>query len=316
MKSLCLTPELCKILWTLNTINHQQIIYYEFYFSQYHLMSIFCCSFLRGQQVQFEMPIYINDFSTEFRKPQFKLKTNASDESGILIENVAGTAHTWIPYFDGAIYLTSDGLGSKNGNIILRTHDGTNYVDYFKIDGATGKVSINELEFGNSLPEQRQLYVDRDGVLTTDALGICSISALDFVVDNSVAVIHRLPHFVFPASAPNTLPMFAPVHLPDGAAVTGLRALVYDHRSDADMTIQLVRLPHGSLSWQSPDILAGRTSAGTGPLVGYQNLSDITIQNQIVDNNNYSYYIVATPTANWDGSYNLAVNSVRVNYRH
>ena len=67
------------------------------------------------------------------------VKTNSSTSGrGLLIENAAGNADTWLPFTDGGIYLTADRDAGQTGNIYLRSFDNGIYTNRVTVDGGTG----------------------------------------------------------------------------------------------------------------------------------------------------------------------------------
>ena len=98
--------------------------------------------------------------------------------------------------------------------------------------------------------------------------------------------------------------MYAPVHLPDGAAVVEFKVFFYDV-SSYDVTAELKRITHfGTNSSTMATVL----SSGIG---GFISAAETTILNDSIFNANYSYYVRINAT--WD-AYKLRVSGVRIKY--
>ena len=77
---------------------------------------------------------------------------------------------------------------------------------------------------------------------------------------------------------------YAPVHLPDGAKVTGVRARVFDNDPMDTITIRLRRQ---TLTATSSSIMAEASSSTAGE----ETIADTTIGGEFIDNDTYGYYL-------------------------
>jgi hypothetical protein len=98
--------------------------------------------------------------------------------------------------------------------------------------------------------------------------------------------------------------LVAPVHLPQGAVVTGFRVFFYDN-STGDLDVKWARqtMTSGGYSF-----LAEVSSAG---ISGYGNRSTTSIGGNPIDNTSFSYHVYAYSTA-WDSS--LKIKGALITY--
>lgn len=85
------------------------------------------------------------------------------------------------------------------------------------------------------------------------------------------------------------------VNLPDGATVTELRGWVYDNLNTNPVRVTLYRQQLGTATIAN---MAEIESASATATTVVQNLSDNTVLNQVVDNTNYSYFLMFTGRQN------------------
>ena len=78
----------------------------------------------------------------------------------------------------------------------------------------------------------------------------------------------------------------APLELPEGATVTGLRGNLWDVRGDRNVTLNIRRSRMNSSTVAEP--LATASTSGSS---GWQLRSDFTISNGVIDNDTYWYWI-------------------------
>ena len=101
----------------------------------------------------------------------------------------------------------------------------------------------------------------------------------------------------------NTMVAAAMVNLPDGAVVTRVRAIVFDLNGDSGQNIRVEMMRKGLTGLTgAPSVMADVSSSGTGDDII---LSDTSITNAIIDNDNFSYYIQVTSPSGSIGTWGL-----------
>lgn len=111
-----------------------------------------------------------------------------------------------------------------------------------------------------------------------------------------------------------TTSLITPVHLPQGAVVTRVRFVVADTNATFNMQGQLYRTPN--YTFNSRDILAVANSSGIDTTPNNPvTLVDNSINNEIIDNLNYSYVLLfTTTTGSWPGNDSIGVRSAVIEY--
>lgn len=108
-------------------------------------------------------------------------------------------------------------------------------------------------------------------------------------------------------SSSNT-PMYSAVYLPDGAQIISFKADFVDSSNSSNIKISLCRATQRLSGIRT---LAEVVSSG---IPGFDDLFTSTINNGIVNNGGYVYYIKVEPDAgNWDG-FSLVINAVEIGY--
>ncbi len=139
----------------------------------------------------------------------------------------------------------------------------------------------------------------------TDELRHYSCDALGMTSDNSSVVFGGNAGNRYLISGPGFLT--CPVHLPDGATVSGFVAKVNDTTSGGEVSCGLQAVG-AEVTWLP---LAVTGSTGVAPTPGYATLFDIVIDNAVVDNLVYSYNAWCYFTA---ASTSLSVQQVIIGY--
>ena len=113
--------------------------------------------------------------------------------------------------------------------------------------------------------------------------------------------------------------MLAPVDLPDGSALTNMKAIYFDHYNPENMTIQLIRRTKAMALVPLPEtILASITTSSTINRV--MQTSQVNLADIIINNDLYQYFIKVIvreldidATYFWGGSA-LAIRNVELKY--
>ena len=176
-------------------------------------------------------------------------------------------------------------------------------------DGRAGNVGI-----GTTVPTAR-LHVNGDlrvegDVIVPSTTRYLVVGAADMIPQRSSMSVYRsfatIVSFFAPAGQATTL--YAPVHLPDGATVTELRAFLHDNVPDSDVFVsfEAESVSGGSL------ILAVIFTEG---IPGTIEAVDDTIESAVIDNSTHAYYLRAVYTVPpADGETYFSIRPVRIAY--
>ena len=151
--------------------------------------------------------------------------------------------------------------------------------------------------------------LDVTGGLTVDGRTVGSgthmIPASAFVPERNTLNFIR-DYQRFGAADPSTfVSAYAPVMLPDGAAIADIAFVVTDSDATRQITIGLMRSP---IAGGNPETIVNRTSATQS---GRQTLSDRI--SHVIDNTNYTYNVFTTWSSGSSPSA-LSVHAVRIRY--
>lgn len=172
-----------------------------------------------------------------------------------------------------------------------------------------GKVGIGRTEPTQRLDVNGNIKVAGE-VMIPPTTRYLMLSAADMVPKESSMEVYRglgdVVSFFTPPGQDTIL--YAPVHLPDGAEVTELRAFLFDNAPDQDAYVWLEKNGRsgGVLTLA---ILRTQGTPGTIELV------DDTIESPVIDNSSNAYNLVVRFTVPPDdGETNLRVRPVRIAY--
>ena len=268
------------------------------------------------QSLHADINAQIGSYNNERLDTRLRIRTGSSliGTSGILIENAQSRAHTWLPYKDGSIYLTGDGverqlpdgsIASGDGNIILRTYDSQGYHNIMTLDGTTKEVRINSLaqqlipfpitDTGNGL-----VIADRQGDLVRrQGSEIWSGSA--FAMGHgarSIEFDHRRRSGKIS------------IHLPNGVRIRSVKAVVVDDNPDADVYFQFDGYDANE---GQEGVVAWGKSTGTPGLTTFwaEHYGE-----RIIDNNGCAYHITVGgfgPHENYDQG-GITFRSIHIYY--
>jgi len=239
------------------------------------------------------------------------------NEGSIQQPNFDGIAFTQEP--DGSTELASIKVNYRNNGRPDLSFSVRDKADALFIngnhDGRGGNVGM-----GTTAPEAK-LHVNGDvrvnggiqldgDVVIPPTTRYLTIGAADMVPQSSSMFVYRsfaaIVSFFAPAGQSTTL--YAPVHLPDGATVTELRAFLHDNVPDGDVYVSLEaeNLGGGTL------VLAVILTDGTP---GTIEAVDDTIQDAVIDNSTHAYYLRAVYTVPpADGETYFRIRPVRIAY--
>lgn len=262
------------------------------------VVGVLCLSshWLFSQSFHAEVNAQIGPYTDSRLDTRLRIKTGQwfFGNSGILIENSQNRAHTWLPYKDGSIYLTGDGIervqpdGSVeggDGNIILRTYGSEGYQNIMVLDGASKTVKINSLaqeiipfpitDTGNSL-----ILANRQGELVRkERSEIWSASAVD--MGRVSPMIKFLGHQPKESIG---------VHLPNGVKIRAVKAIVNDENQNSDVYFQFhtydyIERTLRMVAWGKSDGTPGETSFWAE-----------TFGDQVINNDTNAYHITVGGT--------------------
>jgi hypothetical protein len=100
----------------------------------------------------------------------------------------------------------------------------------------------------------------------------------------------------------------APVHLPDGAIVTGVSLFYFDNTSGGDIRIALRKILHEGTTFNTMCTVQSSGEAGDGET------SNFSIAFPVISNLYYNYSLVITSVGTYYGGTNLKFKSARIAY--
>jgi len=232
------------------------------------------------------------------------------------------------PNFDGIVFTQEPNGGTELASIKVNYQNNGRPDLSFSVRDRANALFISgnhnsrggNVGIGTTAPESK-LHVNGDIRVTGDIQAdgavmirpttrYLIIGAGDMVPQSSSTSIYRsfasVVSFFAPAGQSTTV--YAPVHLPDGATVTELRAFLHDNVLDGDVYVSLEAesLGGGTLN------LAVIFTEGTPGLI---EAVDDTIQDGIIDNSTFAYYLRAFYTVPpVDGETYFKIRPVRIAY--
>ena len=253
------------------------------------------------------------------QRPDIRLRIKTGEwlegNSGLLIENHLGRAHTWLPYRDGSIYLTGDGIervlpgGSTyggDGHIILRTFDQEGYHDIMKLDGSSKDVRIHSL--GQQSFTIPPVGTGR-GLVTADRTGVLKRRQQAEVWSAGVFHIKGDGNGHFSAFRPNGR---IAVQLPQGVRISSVKAVVVDENPSSNVYFQLNG--HHPIDGQNGMVAWGQSNGTPGlTTIWGQQYGD-----RIIDNDDHTYHIIVGGTGPLE-NYNqgtLRFRSIHIYYEY
>lgn len=147
---------------------------------------------------------------------------------------------------------------------------------------------------------------DKSGVQGGGGAGYLSIAGHTFVPEGSSTVFKTNAAGGVAVTGSSSRYMHAPVHLPDGAQVSGIRFYYYDNQALEDMTARLFRNNDANVGARTTLALVAPSGA-----TGYGDIYAAVSPASVIDNGRYNYEI----EVNWSaGSSDLRVMGVTVYY--
>jgi hypothetical protein len=172
-----------------------------------------------------------------------------------------------------------------------------------------GSAKVRDLSHGEATP--RSVVADSTGNLSIAPLRQITVPAASFrPLDSTVPTFLSLDH-VYVTTAGSSQLLAAPVVLPTGARIESVTAWVMDNRSDANLRLALTAdaLPTGT----ADTLVAILDSSGASTV--RQAVSE-PVSSHVVDAAAYQYYVQAFTTGGpWDGTSNLRIHAVIIDYR-
>jgi len=249
------------------------------------------------------------------QQPAYQLELR--NEGSIQSPNFDGIAFT--QEADGSTELASIKVGYRNNGRPDLSFSVRDEPDALFINGNHSSRGGN-VGIGTTAPEAK-LHVSGDiratGNVRTDGeviipptIRYLTIGAADMVPQDTGMTVWRsfasIVSFFAPAGQATTL--YAPVHLPNGATVTELRAFLSDNAPDGDVFVSLEAESIGGGTLNLGVILTEGTP-GTIEAV------DNTIQDAVIDNASFAYYLrVVYTVPPVDGETYFRIRPVRIAY--
>lgn len=222
-------------------------------------------------------------------------------------------------YSEGArIVLAADGnpgVGDMPGKITFNTSpDGTSVPVARMVIKNDGKIGIGTSSPSEELDVEGEIQIDGDYKYESAKTKYLPISNAAFVYAGTNSAVRANRDLISGfnvrvrtsgGNAANDAKLNAPVNLPDGAVVTSLRAVVFDANATYTSNIRLVRQLQTSTTATT---MAVASTTGSG---GVQTITDNTISNSVIDNEDYVYFLQFETK---EATTTLALYSVRITY--
>ncbi|MDL5051554.1 hypothetical protein QQ054_36730 [Oscillatoria amoena NRMC-F 0135] len=244
--------------------------------------------------------------------PSYKLDVRSNAETTIYVDG-GSTSDAWTYYGQAGTFRGA--MGFRNGGVMTFFNGGDRMVIL-----NNGNVGI-----GTTAPSQR---LDVSGNITIPAANnynyttakaqakVISHAAFELANTNTAVFARRpltgssppKPYYLTTVGGTlgNAAYFVAPVDLPDGATITTVSAWIFDSDATYDIGIHLVRSFYGSCCG-SLTTMATVSSSGSP---SQTSISTSAITNPVVDNANYSYFLIYTTVENQtsNGLYNVKIN--------
>lgn len=197
----------------------------------------------------------------------------------------------------GITGLNAGNIASGNlGAGFLPTGGSWSLATALSVDSGTLAVDpvLNRVGIGVGIP-QALLHVAGDmkvdgSIILGPTSRTYSISHIEFQSASHAYGYSKAPLFIQGTVVGQFVIFLAPVHLPNGANIDQFDAYVFDNAGGAGLNLTMI-LVRNALDGSSQDSLA--TLVTTGSSASQQTVTETTILNPTVDNDTYSYFILA-----------------------
>ena len=255
--------------------------------------------------------------------PRAKLTISRPTQSAAYQLELRNVGSIQAPNYDGIVFTQGADGGTELGSMKLHYRNTGRpdlslgvrerpdaFLIHGNYNGRGGNVGIGTTDPEARLHVAGNLKVD-GSITVASTTRYLMIGASDMVPQSSSLAVYRsfasIVSFFAPAGQVTTL--YAPVHLPDGATVTELRGFLSDNVPDDDVFVQLEAEGRGG----------GMLILGTIFTQGEPGLIeavDDTIQDAVIDNSAYSYYVrVVYTVPPVDGERHFRISPVRIAYQ-
>lgn len=138
------------------------------------------------------------------------------------------------------------------------------------------------------------------------------------VRDEGETYVRSTNGYIFVGAGTTTLSLFGPVHLPQGAVVTGASVLYQDNTDSGDFTEFDGRLRRRAIASSSNENIAvlqdaAPQSAASTDILSVEDNAPVT-ERATIDNNAYQYWMYVEATVDAPGNSNLRIYGFRVTY--
>ncbi|MCB0480833.1 MAG: hypothetical protein KDC83_05340 [Flavobacteriales bacterium] len=184
------------------------------------------------------------------------------------------------------------------GDIEFRTRTGTSTITRMVVDGANGNVGIGTSSPSEELDVEGDIQIDGDYTYESAKTSYMSFHSSAFEISTTNQSVSAYRQYLTSGTTgvmrvgtqggliSNDAYLIAPVHLPHGATVTEVSALVYDANSTYNAQVRLVNQLHAS------GFMAEMSNASSVGNSGNQTLVDNTIANATIDNSSKVYSLI------------------------
>ena len=266
--------------------------------------------------------------------PRYALQINAINNSDTALHLTGNASQTSMAFADVARIRTSrfsfqgfvnQGIGINSNGFIDLTSKGELRISKDLNNGVTetiltasaeNGVSINntirssELDFNHtSSTERRPVFADKDGILRIEnssnhysSYNFSSVQAQDY--DDQ---LRKGSGYAWFNTTNVGATMYLPVNLPDGVKITNVRMFLLDN-SVSNLSFTLNKNSHETNTFTA--IASAQSSTNTSSV-----FSITANTNEIVDNQNNSYYVNISSSGNWTGN-TLQFHSLVITYQY
>ncbi len=196
----------------------------------------------------------------------------------------------------------SDLILSSSNDVIARLDNDSGENGVFRIKNSGG-VDVCTVDESGNLTASGDVKANRV-VYSSPRTQYFVVGSEGFVPGSNVDYVNTYGNGGAYISASGGHALVAPVHLPQGAVVTGFKVFFYDN-SSGDMTVAL------QLQYMTGGGYASLAQVSSSGIAGYDNRTTASISYATIDNTIRSYHVYAYSTA-WDS--NLKIKGALVTY--
>jgi hypothetical protein len=243
--------------------------------------------------------------------------------NGYISASSQGESKRLAMHSDGRLdlsFLTNFTIGSSRTALVVNNEDKVlinpipiGFSSFFSAKAdldVNGTLRSSELNFTeNSASERRPVFADKDGILRIENISnhYASYNFSSVLPQNSSDDYTKGSGYAWFNTTSGQKTFYLPVNLPDGVKITNVRMFLIDN-SSSNLSFNFNRNSHLGNTFTT--ISSAQSSTNTA------NLFSITDNaNEIIDNQNNSYYVNISSSGNWTGN-TLQFHSLVITYQY